>query len=1054
MKITRQSLHKLIPVCLFLVTGLLHAQTIVEIPSGNPVGSGNPGTASLRKPFGSTRSFERSAMIYKQAELGGPGIITSLGFFLDSLNTPGDAPVRIFLKETADTSMPVTTVAAVQAGATLVYEDTLLAATLADSQWVNVTLTNPFPLYSGLNLMVIVETNSGGANGTDVFTVSKGFRFFSTSTANFQYWQSPANNSNPPTGNGTISIFRPNMRVEMSPPLSCTTPPIGGIALASEDTVCPGSTVNFTIQGNSTGFGISYQWIASSDGITWQDVAGANQSVLTATLSTDSAFACVITCSGSSDTTAFAQVVMKNFLACYCVAGIGGGCVTQPSAIDSVAIATTPFAVGPTGCAPGFYTQYPDTGSATVSLTQGQLYSMSIRYTGNCRSSLWIDYNQNGVYETSEWTQLNTTSVAGTLQNATFQVPITALTGQTGMRIRSRVTAGVNDSLSACTAFGTGETEDFIITIVNALNCVSPPNAGTSVATQDTVCSGEAVSFSLAGSSSGIGITYQWIASADGTNWSDLAGATNPILSIQAFGDSAYACVVTCSGVSDTSSAVSVVVKPFFLCYCTQGIGGDCNANPTAIDSVAIDQSTLVNGPSGCSPTFYASYPVSLPFTGDLIQGGTHTLITRYTGTSRAAVWIDYDQSGTFDADEWTEITTGTPGATDVFTPLQVPVGALTGPTGMRIRSRAVAGTTNSNEACATFGSGETEDYVVNIVLPPTCTSPPIAGLAIASEDTLCSGESVILTLTNTPFALGQGYQWIASSDGITWTAMPGDTLPAVTAVITSDSLFACVLICSGQSDTSNAVQVLLSNFMDCYCTLGLGGGCVTQPSAIDSLAITGTGFQNGPTGCAASFYTLYPAAAPTTATLNQGASYQLASRFSGNCRAVIWIDYDQNGVFDSWEGTQICTTSVAGIEVLSTFTVPANALTGLTMMRVRSRVTAGLNDSTAACLTFGTGETEDYQVLIDLPLAGRNPSKPSDLFIVPNPNNGSFSVSHPEGIVAISVFETSGRLIHSRQFESNRVQIDIRQELPPGMYLITTLNAYGKQSHARFVVR
>lgn len=123
-------------------------------------------------------------------------------------------------------------------------------------------------------------------------------------------------------------------------------------------------------------------------------------------------------------------------------------------------------------------------------------------------------------------------------------------------------------------------------------------------------------------------------------------------------------------------------------------------------------------------------------------------------------------------------------------------------------------------------------------------------------------------------------------------------------------------------------------------------------------------------------------------------------------------------------------------------------------MMRVRSRVTAGLNDSTAACLQFGTGETEDYQVFIDLPLANTDPSRSTAPLIVPNPNNGSFMLSQPQGIVAISIFETSGRLIHSRQFERSRVHIDIQQELPPGMYLVITRDALGAQTQARFIVR
>ena len=171
------------------------------------------------------------------------------------------------------------------------------------------------------------------------------------------------------------------------------------------------------------------------------------------------------------------------------------------------------------------------------------------------------------------------------------------------MRVRTRATNGALDSTLACATFGSGETEDYFINIVAAPNCIAPPNAGNALASQDSICAGSNVIYSLDGITIGLGQTYQWIASNDGTNWIELAGENGTTLSAIINTDSLFACIVTCSGLSDTSTIASVVINPFYNCYCTLNVGGNCAAS--AIDSVAITSTTLQNGPTGCAPTFY-----------------------------------------------------------------------------------------------------------------------------------------------------------------------------------------------------------------------------------------------------------------------------------------------------------------------------------------------------------------------------------------------------------------------------------------------------------------
>jgi hypothetical protein len=941
---------------LLFLTCSLFAQTIVTIPSANPAGTGS--TASpYRKPLGTNRSYERSAMIYKHSEIGQLGIITSLAFFVDSMNLPGDAITRIFLKEVPDSVIAITTVAAVEAGATLVYDDTIFATSFADSAWINITLTTAFTHASSNNLMVIVETNSGGTNGTDVNTISKGFRYFATNGNAFQYWQSPTNNGTIPAGNGTASLNRPNIQFEITDLPACTTPPNAGSLVVSNDSVCVGNVINLSLSGADIGTGISYQWLTSSDGVNWTAVVGQTNNTYNPIINSDAYFACEVSCTGVTDTTASVFIYLKPFYNCYCVANLGGNCV---SSIDSVSITGTSLQNGASGCVTP-YTAFPQIGNTTATLSQGQSYVLATKFNGSTRTSLWIDYNHNGVFDNNEWSQVCITSVAGVEVLSNFIVPINALTGTTGMRVRSRTSTGANDTTTTCTNFGSGEMEDYLIDIVLASACAAPPDGGTVVASQDSVCGGNTISLTLNSSATGSGLSYQWISSNDGVNWTAIAGQNqttyNPII----VSDSIFACVVTCTGQSDTSTFMNITLNSFIDCYCTANLGGNCAT--TAIDSIAIVSTTLANGLTGCAPTFYTSYPASSSTTADLTQGQTYTVVSRYNGATRASIWIDYDHSGTFDNNEWTLITNAAVAGVDVTSLLQIPFTANLGQTKMRVRTRATNGALDSTLACATFGSGETEDYIINILAASACMAPPDAGIAIASQDSVCAGTSTTLTLNGNTTGAGISYEWISSNDGVNWVSIPGQNQIFYTPIINADSTFACIVTCSGQSDTSAVVNITLNAFIDCYCTTGLGGNCAT--TALDSIAIVSTTLANGLTGCAPTFYTAYPASGSTTADLTQGQTYSVVTRYNGATRASIWIDYDHSGTFDNNEWTLITNAAVAGVDVTSLLQIPLTANLGQTKMRIRTRATNGALDSTLACATFGSGETEDYIINI-----------------------------------------------------------------------------------------
>jgi len=79
------------------------------------------------------------------------------------------------------------------------------------------------------------------------------------------------------------------------------------------------------------------------------------------------------------------------------------------------------------------------------------------------------------------------------------------------------------------------------------------------------------------------------------------------------------------------------------------------------------------------------------------------------------------------------------------------------------------------------------------------------------------------------------------------------------------------------------------------------------------------------------------------------------------------WIDYDRNNIFDDNERLGSFTNGAPGEVRNITFTVPATALLGTTVMRVRGvREDAGIIAMVDACFGHTYGETEDYAVVIN----------------------------------------------------------------------------------------
>ncbi|KAA9331134.1 T9SS type A sorting domain-containing protein [Adhaeribacter soli] len=92
--------------------------------------------------------------------------------------------------------------------------------------------------------------------------------------------------------------------------------------------------------------------------------------------------------------------------------------------------------------------------------------------------------------------------------------------------------------------------------------CTAPPTGGTTISSAGSTCPNANFTLSLNGTSVGIGLTYQWQSSANGTTgWTNIAGATSSSLTTSQTASTYYRAQVTCSGQTAASTPVQVTTS-------------------------------------------------------------------------------------------------------------------------------------------------------------------------------------------------------------------------------------------------------------------------------------------------------------------------------------------------------------------------------------------------------------------------------------------------------------------------------------------------------------
>ena len=512
----------------------------------------------------------------------------------------------------------------------------------------------------------------------------------------------------------------------------CTGAPTPGTPTATVANACVANSFTLNLTGASTGSGLSYHWQSSPAGQNTFTNLGTAQTtipytVASQTVATD--YRAIVTCTASTQsvTTGIIAVGQNSFLNCYCTP-TGGSCASEW--IRGVTVSS--LSNINTTCSTGGYVSYTTNPALTTTLIQGTTYPLTAALRVNSASSqagVWIDYDHSGTFDALEYTLIGTGPTTGFTAldlslTGNIAVPITALTGQTRMRVRSNNGAVLGSQ--SCFNNYFGEVEDYVVNISSGAPCAGTPTGGTATTTNASVCPATAFTLGVSGYSAGVtGLTFQWQSSPAGTNtYTAISGATTATYTVPSLTAATnYRVQITCTASSQSafSTAVTVNPAPFLGCYCTPTYlsGGVNDVIRTVAIGTLINNTTTAGNPAPYYHDYSAQQPAAIPLPNLARNATTNAVLTFGSDASQySAVWIDFNHNGIFDATEFFSLGTNAGAAGTATIPVAIPAAALLGQTKMRVRGGDDSPLL-ATMACGASDSdyGEAEDYIVNIAL-------------------------------------------------------------------------------------------------------------------------------------------------------------------------------------------------------------------------------------------------------------------------------------------------------------------------------------------------
>jgi gliding motility-associated-like protein len=409
--------------------------------------------------------------------------------------------------------------------------------------------------------------------------------------------------------------------------------------------------------------------------------------------------------------------------------------------------------------------------------------------------------------------------------------------------------------------------------------------------------------------------------------------------------------------------------------YCTTGLYFFSCTSGDFIQSFSTTggSTNITNNNTGCSNTA-SNYTYFSSMTHSAIQGTVvnFSFTNNPTWSQGYKIWVDYNNNGSFmDPGEQVYASAGNIAAGSTVTGnFTVPITTVPGTLRMRIRCAFV---TTAFTDCSNEDFGEVEDYNLFVIAAIPCSGMPTAGTAA-----ITSNCPTTISLTGFTLEGNIVFQWQKKTTCDTaWTDIPGATnynYSIVSQSVATD--YRAIVTCTNtnQSDISNTVNIVSAT--PCYCSstaqftnnediINVTVGSLNNSSSCNTVA-------GGPSSVAG-LYTDFTSLTPQLVLL-KGSTVPFSVSISAcsgtfifdNNGTAVFIDFNQNGSFaDPGERVFGNTVGVLGSNIVSgTFTVPVNAVTGTTGMRVVN-MEGSTGSNLNVCGTYNYGETEDYLVYI-----------------------------------------------------------------------------------------
>ena len=348
----------------------------------------------------------------------------------------------------------------------------------------------------------------------------------------------------------------------------------------------------------------------------------------------------------------------------------------------------------------------------------------------------------------------------------------------------------------------------------------------------------------------------------------------------------------------------------------------------------------------------------------------------------------------------------------------------------------------------------------LNIILSDSCTNYTIRFITSCNNDTLLYSLNALCC--NSPFELG--IQYDSSGQSIEWQ----DKFPSGNYILTLENLQDSSFIEVG----STSLDFLLDSLALCtpylasvrsVCAIGdttsssdslyfytLGcEDCLQLPycssSGLNSSQDWIDSFSIGQFGIKSANNNGYLLVDSLEITLGSGNSYPYSISKDNSFIEFfkIWIDLDQNGIFDANELMADEVMSVVDRTFNGSISIPSFAVPGNTRMRVVMR----WQNPAEACMQIDYGEVEDYCIQISTDL-NANPLNHHafDVNLYPNPSSGIFNIKTTVNSgtpLEISLLDLNGRLIHKEKTKStlSNSKIQLNYDLSPGIYFLKVEN-------------